>query len=334
MRKTIILALLVALILPLVGCQPVPQEVIQVHEAQFKYRGSLVWLYEGADGAIHMLRGNYRPLTAYTVAESRLNLFNKGSYLTGKGQWEEIADIKKNQLIYVREAELTADQQKEVMQRPDYVLAVNLEKLRNKMPQIKNEAELDLLQTAFQASLESDNNPIATITMQDGGRIQLELYPDVAPNTVSNFISLAQQGFYDGLTFHRVVPNFIIQGGDPQGDGTGGPGYTIKGEFAANGFSNNLSHTKGVISMARTADNPNSAGSQFFIMVGDAPYLDGQYAAFGQVISGQEVADRISRVPNDGSQMSLALEPPQIQSIIVETFDVTYPPPRTLALTK
>ncbi len=130
------------------------------------------------------------------------------------------------------------------------------------------------------------------------------------------------------------MPNFIIQGGDPQGDGTGGPGYTIKGEFAANGFSNNLSHTKGVISMARTADNPNSAGSQFFIMVGDAPYLDGQYAAFGQVISGQEVADRISRVPNDGSQMSLALEPPQIQSIIVETFDVTYPPPRTLALTK
>ncbi|NLW16260.1 MAG: peptidylprolyl isomerase [Firmicutes bacterium] len=220
------------------------------------------------------------------------------------------------------------------MQRPDYVLAVNLEKLRNKIPQIKNEAELDLLQTAFQASLESDNNPIATITMQDGGRIQLELYPDVAPNTVSNFISLAQQGFYDGLTFHRVVPNFIIQGGDPQGDGTGGPGYTIKGEFAANGFSNNLSHTKGVISMARTADNPNSAGSQFFIMVGDAPYLDGQYAAFGQVISGQEVADRISRVPNDGSQMSLALEPPHIQSIIVETFDVTSPQPRTLALTK
>ncbi len=148
MRKTIILALLVALILPLVGCQPVPQEVIQVHEAQFKYRGSLVWLYEGADGAIHMLR----------VAESRLNLFNKGSYLTGKGQWEEIADIKKNQLIYVREAELTTDQQKEVLQRPDYVLAVNLEKLRNKIPQIKNEAELDLLQTAFQASLESDNN--------------------------------------------------------------------------------------------------------------------------------------------------------------------------------
>lgn len=330
MKKTIALLLLTALVLPLVGCQQVPQPVIQVHDAQFKYRGSLVWLYEGADGQIHMLRGNYRPLTAYTVAESRFNLFSKGTYLAGKGEWEEITAVKQNQLIYVREAELEESQQKEVLKRPDYVLAVNLERLRNRIPQIKNAAELELLRTAFEASMQTDNNPIATITMQDGSRIQLELYPDIAPNTVNNFISLAQQGFYDGLTFHRVVPDFMIQGGDPQGNGTGGPGYAIKGEFSANGFSNNLKHTKGVISMARTPD-PNSAGSQFFIMVGDAPSLDGQYAAFGKVISGQEVADRISLVPNDGSDMSLALEPPQILSIIVETFDVTYPPPQTVA---
>jgi len=330
-KKAIAVVLLAALTFSLAGCQTVPQQVIQVHDAQFKYRGSLVWLYEGADGQVHMLRGNYRPLTAYTVAESRFNPFKKGTYLTGKGEWEEITNVRQDQLIYVREADLAANQQKEVLARPDYVLAVNLERLRNKIPQVKNAAELELLRAAFAASLESDNNPIATITMANGERIQLELYPDIAPNTVNNFISLAQQGFYDGLTFHRVVPDFIIQGGDPQGNGTGGPGYSIKGEFAANGFSNSLSHTKGVISMARTPADPDSAGSQFFIMVADAPQLDGQYAAFGKVISGQEVADRISRVPNDGTDLSLALEPPRILSIIVETFDVTYPAPRTIA---
>ncbi|HHW99413.1 MAG TPA: hypothetical protein GX738_07295, partial [Firmicutes bacterium] len=142
MKKTIALLLLTALVLPLVGCQQVPQPAIQVHDAQFKYRGSLVWLYEGADGQIHMLRGNYRPLTAYTVAESRFNLFSKGTYLAGKGEWEEITAVKQNQLIYVREAELEESQQKEVLKQPDYVLAVNLERLRNRIPQIKNAAEL------------------------------------------------------------------------------------------------------------------------------------------------------------------------------------------------
>lgn len=327
MKKLTAVALLVLLAIPLVGCQQSPQHTIQVHDAQFKYRGSLVWLYEGADGEIHMLRGNYRPLTAYTVAESRFSFFSKGTYLTGKGEQQEFTEVNKNQLIYVREQELAEDRQKEVIKQPDYVLAVDLEKLATKIPQVKNAAELEALQSAFAASMQTDNNPIATITMQDGGRMQLELYPNVAPNTVNNFISLAQQGFYNGLTFHRVVPGFMIQGGDPQGNGMGGPGYAIKGEFAANGFNNNLLHTKGVISMAR-AQPPDTAGSQFFIMVGDAPHLDGLYAAFGKIISGQEVADRIVLVP---SQSEMALDPPQIQSIVVDVFDVTYPAPQTVA---
>ena len=134
-------------------------------------------------------------------------------------------------------------------------------------------------------------HPIITIETNEGV-IKAELYPEIAPNTVNNFVSLAGKGFYNGTIFHRVIPGFMIQGGDPQGTGMGGPGYSIKGEFSGNGFPNNLKHTRGVLSMAR-AMNPNSAGSQFFIMVEDAPHLDGQYAAFGKVISGMEEADRI-----------------------------------------
>ncbi len=137
-------------------------------------------------------------------------------------------------------------------------------------------------------------NPIVTIEMEDGGVIRLELYPDIAPITVDNFVSLVKKGFYDGLIFHRVISGFMIQGGDPKGTGMGGPGYTIKGEFARNGFKqNNLRHTRGVLSMARTM-MPNSAGSQFFIMHADAPHLDGQYAAFGRVIEGIEEVDKIA----------------------------------------
>lgn len=132
----------------------------------------------------------------------------------------------------------------------------------------------------------------AVIKLQDGGSIGLELYPDIAPISTENFLKLAREGFYNGVTFHRVVPGFVIQGGDPTGTGMGGPGYTIKGEFAANGVKNDLKHTRGVISMARSMD-PNSAGSQFFIMVDDAPHLDGQYAAFGRVTSGMECVDKI-----------------------------------------
>ena len=142
-------------------------------------------------------------------------------------------------------------------------------------------------------------NPIATITMENGAVMTAELYPDKAPNTVANFISLANKGFYDGLIFHRVIPGFMIQGGCPKGNGTGGPGYDIKGEFAGNGFAqNDLKHTTGVLSMAR-AMHPDSAGSQFFIMVAPAPHLDGQYAAFGQVTDGVEEAIRISELPTD-----------------------------------
>lgn len=135
-------------------------------------------------------------------------------------------------------------------------------------------------------------NPIITMTMENGGVIKAELYPEIAPNTVRNFVDLINRGFYDGLIFHRVIPGFMIQGGCPEGTGMGGPGYSIKGEFTSNGFKNTLKHNKGVLSMAR-AMHPDSAGSQFFIMVADAPHLDGQYASFGKVIEGIEVADKI-----------------------------------------
>ncbi|MCH3954209.1 MAG: peptidylprolyl isomerase [Eubacterium sp.] len=155
-----------------------------------------------------------------------------------------------------------------------------------------------------------------TITMENGGVMTGELYEDIAPITVENFEKLAKSGFYDGLTFHRVIPGFMIQGGDPDGTGAGGPGYSIKGEFSANGVKNDLKHTTGVLSMARTMD-PNSAGSQFFIMVADAPHLDGQYAAFGKITEGMEVAQEIANVPrsmwNDKPE-----EPVVIKTITVE----------------
>ena len=141
-------------------------------------------------------------------------------------------------------------------------------------------------------------SPTVTIEMESGNKIRMELYPDVAPATVENFISLAMKGFYNGTIFHRVIPGFMIQGGDPEGTGMGGPGYSIKGEFTANGFVNNLEHDRGVISMARSA-RPDSAGSQFFIMVDKAPHLDGQYASFGRVIEGMEEVDRIVSVKRD-----------------------------------
>ena len=165
-------------------------------------------------------------------------------------------------------------------------------------------------------------NPIVTIEMKSGGRIVAELYPEYAPNTVANFVTLVASGFYDGLIFHRVIPGFMIQGGDPQGTGMGGPGYSIKGEFAANGFrENTLRHTRGVLSMARSM-MPNSAGSQFFIMHADAPHLDGQYAAFGKVTEGLDVVDAIAATPTDRSDRPL--EEQAIACATVETFGETY----------
>lgn len=166
--------------------------------------------------------------------------------------------------------------------------------------------------------------PMVTIEMESGNKIVIELYPAVAPNTVRNFIHLARSGFYDGTIFHRVVPGFVIQGGDPLGTGTGGPGYSIRGEFAANGFPNDLKHTRGVVSMARTQD-PNSAGSQFFIMVADAPHLDGHYAAFGRVVEGMEEVDRIVAVPRDMRDRPLV--PQRIVKVTVDTGGVEYPEP-------
>ena len=167
-------------------------------------------------------------------------------------------------------------------------------------------------------------NPIVTITMQNGDVIKAELYPDIAPNTVNNFISLIKKGFYNGLSFHRVIYNFMLQGGCPNGTGTGGPGYHIKGEFSMNGFKNDLKHTEGVLSMARTMI-PNSAGSQFFIMHKNAPHLDGQYAAFGKVIEGMDVVNKIAETDTDFSDRPL--DPQIMQSVTVETFGVEYPQP-------
>lgn len=168
------------------------------------------------------------------------------------------------------------------------------------------------------------SHPLVTIEMENGGVIKAELYPEVAPNTVNNFISLIEQGFYDGTGFHRVIPGFMIQGGDPDGNGTGGPGYGIAGEFTANGYRNDLKHTEGVLSMARSED-PNSAGSQFFIMVADAPHLDNQYASFGKVIEGMDVAMDIVNV--ETGDMNRPVELPIMKKVTVDTLGKDYPDP-------
>lgn len=170
-------------------------------------------------------------------------------------------------------------------------------------------------------------NPILTITMENGDVMKAELYPVIAPNTVNNFISLVKKGFYDGRIFHRVIPGFMIQGGCPDGTGMGGPGYSIKGEFSQNGFTNDLKHTPGVLSMAR-AMHPDSAGSQFFIMHKTSPHLDGSYAAFGKVTEGLEVVDKIANTPTDFRDRPL--EDQMIATITVDTFGEEYPEPETL----
>ncbi|MDE6873374.1 MAG: peptidylprolyl isomerase [Lachnospiraceae bacterium] len=170
-----------------------------------------------------------------------------------------------------------------------------------------------------------EKNPIVTITMESGDVMKAELYPQIAPNTVNNFISLIRKGFYDGLIFHRVIEGFMLQGGDPEGTGCGGPGYSIPGEFAQNDIPNNLRHTRGVLSMARS-EHPDSAGSQFFIMHKNAPHLDGAYAAFGKVTEGEDVIDRIASVPTDWNDRPM--ETWRMKSVTVETFGVSYPEPK------
>lgn len=170
-------------------------------------------------------------------------------------------------------------------------------------------------------------NPIVTFEMENGDIIKAELYPEIAPNTVNNFISLINKGYYDGLIFHRVIKGFMIQGGDPEGTGMGGPGYGIKGEFASNGFKNDLAHEAGVLSMARSM-MPNSAGSQFFIMHKDSPHLDGDYAAFGKVSEGMDVVDKIAESKTDRSDRPI--EEPKIKKVTVDTFGEEYPEPEKM----
>ncbi len=173
----------------------------------------------------------------------------------------------------------------------------------------------------------SNQNPIVTITMESGDVIKAELYPEIAPNTVNNFISLINKGFYNGVIFHRVIKGFMLQGGDPEGTGMGGPGYSIKGEFSNNGFKNDLKHTPGVLSMARTMI-PDSAGSQFFIMHKDAPHLDGEYAAFGKVTEGMDVVNTIAETQTDWNDRPVSEQ--KMKSVTVDTFGVTYPEPEKL----
>ena len=168
------------------------------------------------------------------------------------------------------------------------------------------------------------SNPIVTMTMESGDVMKFELYPDIAPNTVNNFISLLKKGYYDGLIFHRIIKGFMIQGGCPQGTGTGGPGYSIKGEFSQNGVSNNLKHEPGVLSMARSR-MPNSAGSQFFIMHKTSPHLDGAHAAFGKITEGLDIVDKLACIPTDYSDRPL--EDQRIKSVTVDTLGVEYPEP-------
>ena len=173
----------------------------------------------------------------------------------------------------------------------------------------------------------ANQNPVVTFTMENGDVMKAELYPDVAPNTVNNFVRLVKKGFYDGIIFHRIIAGFMIQGGDPDGTGMGGPGYSIKGEFNYNGFDNSLKHSRGVLSMAR-AQHPDSAGSQFFIMHANAPHLDGQYAAFGKLIEGEDVLDKIASVDTDYSDRPR--KPQVMKTVTVETFGVDYDEPETL----
>lgn len=170
-------------------------------------------------------------------------------------------------------------------------------------------------------------NPIVTFTMENGDVMKAALYPEIAPTSVNNFVNLVQKGFYDGLIFHRVIAGFMIQGGDPEGTGMGGPGYSIKGEFASNGFKNDLKHTRGVLSMARSM-RPDSAGSQFFIMHQNAPHLDGDYAAFGKLIEGEDVLDKIAGVDTDYSDRPR--KPQVMKTVTVETFGEEYPEPEKL----
>lgn len=325
--QVILVGLLVAL--SAVGCKPVepPANAIPVLDAKFKYRGTMIWLYQNSSGKVGMLRGNYRDITAVTKDNVRFRAADDGLFTSGQGQWTSIREVKHNMTVYIKE-ELVDDSQKQaVIEQPDYVLFVDLEELRPLMPQINSEDELNRLKEDFQAEMQVDMNPVVTITMDSGAEIKLELYPDVAPNTVNNFVYLTQYGFYDGTIFHRVIPEFMIQGGDPLGIGMGGPGYGIPGEFAANGFNNPLLHTRGILSMAR-GDDPNSAGSQFFIMVEDTSDLDGLYAAFGSVLSGMEEVDRIVNLLTDENDRPL--EPPTMVRVTVETFGATYPPPMVM----
>lgn len=173
----------------------------------------------------------------------------------------------------------------------------------------------------------ANQNPTVTFTMENGDVMVAELYPEIAPNTVNNFISLVKKGFYDGLIFHRVIAGFMIQGGDPEGTGMGGPGYSIKGEFSHNGFENNLKHTKGVLSMARSM-HPDSAGSQFFIMHENAPHLDGEYAAFGKLTQGLDVLDKITVIGTDWNDRPVV--PQVLKTVTVDTFGVDYDEPETV----
>ena len=190
-----------------------------------------------------------------------------------------------------------------------------------------NTDTINLIYFILKGIIKMAQNPIVTITMNTGDVMKAELYPETAPNTVNNFISLIKKGFYDGVGFHRIIAGFMIQGGDPDGNGMGGPGYPIKGEFTSNGFKNDLKHSKGVLSMART-QIPDSAGSQFFIMHADAPHLDGEYAAFGKLTEGFDVLDKIATTATDWSDRPRT--PQVMESVTVETFGTDYDEPETL----
>ena len=190
-----------------------------------------------------------------------------------------------------------------------------------------NTDTINLIYFILKGIIKMAQNPIVTITMNTGDVMKAELYPETAPNTVNNFISLIKKGFYDGVGFHRIIAGFMIQGGDPDGNGMGGPGYSIKGEFTSNGFKNDLKHSKGVLSMART-QIPDSAGSQFFIIHADAPHLDGEYAAFGKLTEGLDVLDKIATTATDWSDRPRT--PQVMESVTVETFGTDYDEPETL----
>lgn len=326
----VVLVFIVGSILVLSGCNTLPKTTEAIDSGRFENDDIQAWVYRDVDGSLGLLLGNQGNVATAIVSDTRERALRRevDQMVAGQHEWDLLRHITEDLLIYVmRDADpQAADIEKRIIKNHDYVLRLEPGKLPADTFQLLISEYMKPFQQAFVHALQGDlaRNPLVTIEMENGDLILVELYPQYAPNTVNNFIFLAENGFYDGLIFHRVMPGFVVQGGDPEGTGMGGPGYYIIGEFTANRYTNPLRHERGVLSMAR-AQHPDSAGSQFFVLVADRPDLDNDYATFGRVIEGMDAIDRIVAIPTDANDRPL--ETQQMKKVTVETFGVEYPPP-------